>query len=82
MGRECGERRRIKTSLKHFISMIDSLRLTDRSFPLEERLPTPSQKESTYKDVKQQQQQQNMSIIKNDYTFRLFAAISLFFFFS
>ena len=36
-------------------------------------------KESTYKNVKQQQQQ-NMSITKNDYIFRLFAATSLFFF--
>ena len=40
----------------------------------------PAWKESTYKNVKQQQQQQNMSIIKNDYIFRLFAAISLYFF--
>ena len=37
-------------------------------------------KESTYKNAKQQQQQ-NMSIIKNDYIFRLFAATSLLFFF-
>ena len=73
MERGCGERRRIKTS---FISMIDSLRLTDRSFRLEERLPTLAWKESTYKKVKQQQLQ-NVSIIKNDYIFRLFAAISL-----
>ena len=76
----CGERRRIKTSFKHFITMIDSLRLTDRLFRLEERLPTLAWKESTYKKVKQQQLQ-NMSIIKNDYIFRLFAAISLSFFF-
>ena len=34
----------MKTSLKHFISMIDSLRLTDRSFRVEESLPTPSMK--------------------------------------
>ena len=44
VGRGYGERRGIKTNLKNFMSTIDSLRLTDRSFRLGERLPTPCMK--------------------------------------
>ena len=71
--------RGIKTSLKHsYVWSIHCVWQTDH-FDLENVYRHLAWKESTYKNVKQQQQP-NMSIIKNDYIFCLFAAISLFLF--
>ena len=58
VGKGVGTKAKHQNSLKHFISMLDPLRLTNRSFRLEERLSTPCIKVSTCQKIKQQQQQQ------------------------
>ena len=60
---DVGNKGEASKQLKHFISMLDPLRLTNRSFRLvEESLPTPCIKVSTCQIVKQQQQQQQLII--------------------
>lgn len=62
VGKGVGTKAKHQNSLKHFISMLDPLRLTNRSFRLEESLQTPCIKVSTCQNVKQKQQQQQKHV--------------------
>ena len=64
VGKGVGTKTKHQNSLKHFIFMLDPLRLTNRSFRLEESLPTPCIKVSNVKQQQQQQQQQQKTCLR------------------